>query len=40
MRIQVVDLHKEKQRDIPNPVETFEQAFQHHRKTIAKFGLW
>ena len=31
MGIQVINLHKEGEGTIPNPVETFEQAFGHHR---------
>ena len=34
MGIQVVDLHKDGEGIIPNPVQTFEEAFQHHRKYV------
>ena len=34
MGIQVVDLHKDGEGTIPNPVQTFEEAFAHHRKYV------
>lgn len=32
MAIQVVDLNEDEERQIPNPIVTFGQAFAHHRK--------